>query len=117
MHALTLLRTGRHTQTIPHNTQDNLYRNPRYITENNNGDVLVSEGTHYALVVTTQTGVRRFSYKGPPPSESGLFPHGVCTDALSHILVCDPASHTVHMLSQDGEFLKYLMTVQSSDVA
>ena len=108
--------TGRHTKTIPQNTLDNLYRNPRYITENNNGDVLVSDGTHYALVVTTQAGVHRFSYKGPPPSESGLFPHGVCTDALSHILVCDPASHTVQMLSQDGAFLKYLLTIQSSDI-
>ena len=109
--------SGTNTQIIPHNKSDNLYRHPRFITENDNGDVVVSDGTHYAVVVTSRKGIHRFSYKGPPPSESGLFPHGVCTDALSHILVCDLTSHTIHMLSQDGEFLKYLLTVQSSDIA
>ncbi|XP_078330897.1 uncharacterized protein LOC144624798 [Crassostrea virginica] len=101
--------TGRHTQTIPANNANNmLYRDPHYITENNNGDVVVSSNYH-AVVVTSREGVHRFSYKGPP-SGSGLCSGAVCTDALFHILVCDLESNTIHMLSKDGEFLKYLLT-------
>ena len=37
--------TGKHKQTIPHNdnTPHTLYKSPRDITENNNGDVVVSD--------------------------------------------------------------------------
>ena len=55
--------TGNHTktishnniQTIPHNdnTPRTLYRKPTYITENINGDVVVSDASCYAVVVTT----------------------------------------------------------------
>ena len=102
--------TGKHTQTIPHNkTAQTLYRDPCYITENNNGDVVVSDISglnNGAVVVTTREGVHRFSYTGYPP-------RGVYTDALSNILVCDTLFRTVVMLSRDGEVLKYLLTVQS----
>lgn len=30
---------------------------------------------------------------------------GICTDALSHILVCDHKNKTVQMLDKDGQFL------------
>ena len=71
------------TQAIPKNiTKDNLYQNPRYITENNNGDVLVFDWDRCAVVVTSRKGIHRFSYTGPP-IEPALLPYGVCTDALS----------------------------------
>ena len=63
-----------------------------------------------AVVVTSGEGIHRFSYTGPPPSGSGLEPGGICTDALSNILVCDLTSGTVQLLSQNGKFLKYLLT-------
>ncbi|XP_078327696.1 uncharacterized protein LOC144623217 [Crassostrea virginica] len=107
-------KTGKHTQTIPdNNTLDDLYGKPLFITENNNGDVVVSDSGH-AVVVTSRKGVHRFSYTGHPPSGPQLCPEGVCTDALSHILVAD-AKSTIHMLSQDGEFLKYLLRNQSPE--
>ena len=98
-------------QTIPqNNTPDNLYWDPVYITENNNGDVVVSDEKHKAVVVTTRKGIHRFSYKGPPPLGSKLSPLGICTDTLSHILVCDSETSSVQMLSKDGAFLKYFLT-------
>ena len=103
----------RPTQTIPpKNTPDNLYQRPRFITENNNGDVVVSDCGRRAVVVTSSKGIHRFSYKGSLslPSGSQLVPRGVCTDALSHILVS--WTNTVQMLSEDGEFLKILLTYQ-----
>nr|XP_022289264.1 uncharacterized protein LOC111101188 [Crassostrea virginica] len=106
--------TGKYKQTIPHddNTPHILYKYPRYITENNNGDVLVSDGFREAVVVTSGEGVHRFSYTGPP-SGSGLLPQGICTDVMSHILVSDYWTFTVQMLDRDGQFLSYVLTRQT----
>nr|XP_034309969.1 uncharacterized protein LOC117680564 [Crassostrea gigas] len=103
-------QSGQLTQTIQHdNTGRRLYRLPNYITENNNGDVVVSDYKSGAVVVTERGGRHRFSYT-ESPSTSGLLPHGICTDALSHILVCDDVTKTVHMLNKDGQFLSHLLT-------
>lgn len=113
--------TGHLTQTIPFdNTTQTLYKNPRYITENHNTDVVVSDFdpiyNRGSVVVTSSEGKHRFSYTGPPQLESRLFPRGVCTDALSNILVCDYNTKTVHMLDQNGTFLKYLLTRDSPGI-
>nr|XP_022289273.1 uncharacterized protein LOC111101191 [Crassostrea virginica] len=107
--------TGKYKQTIPHNdnTPHTLYKDPWFITENNNGDVLVSDLSRHAVVVTSGEGVHRFSYTGPPPSGSRLLPAGICTDVMSHILVSDPITGTVQMLDRDGQFLSYVLTEQT----
>ncbi|XP_078312217.1 uncharacterized protein LOC111133292 isoform X3 [Crassostrea virginica] len=109
--------TGKRKHTIPHddNTPHTLYKYPLYITENNNGDVLVSDRWRHAVVVTSGEGVHRFSYTGPP-SGSGLDPQGICTDVMSHILVSDSNTGTVQMLDRDGQFLSYLLTTQSPGI-
>ncbi|XP_061190549.1 uncharacterized protein LOC133198472 [Saccostrea echinata] len=100
---------GRRVQTIQHNSAgQELYSKPRYITENRNGDVIVSDN-HRDVVVTDQRGKYRFSYSGPPPGPR-LYPYGVCTDALSHILVCDGTTYSVQMIDKDGHFLSRLLT-------
>ncbi|XP_052681676.1 uncharacterized protein LOC128162486 [Crassostrea angulata] len=102
-------QSGQLTQTIQHdNTGRGLYSIPRYITENNNGDVVVSDWLS-GVVVTERGGKHRYSYTGPP-SGSVLQPCGICTDALSHILVCDSKTNTVQMLDKDGQFLSHLLT-------
>uniref|UniRef100_K1Q913 Tripartite motif-containing protein 3 n=1 Tax=Magallana gigas TaxID=29159 RepID=K1Q913_MAGGI len=99
---------GQLTQTIQHdNTGLELYSVPHYITENMNGDVVVSDSS--AVVVTEREGRHHFSYTGHP-SGSGLRPRGICTDALSHILVCDGRTKTVQMIDRDGQFLSHLLT-------
>nr|XP_022312680.1 uncharacterized protein LOC111117747 [Crassostrea virginica] len=111
--------TGKRKQTIPHNdnTPHDLYKYPWNITENNNGDVLVSDIDLIfnlgAVVVTSGEGVHRFTYTGPPPSGSGLDPGGICTDVMSHILVSDSNTHTVQMLDRDGQFLSCVLTPQT----
>ncbi|XP_065937096.1 uncharacterized protein [Magallana gigas] len=106
-------QSGQLTQTIQyHNTGQGLYSIPHYITENNNGDVVVSDSINImfgTVVVTERGGRHRFSYTGPP-SGSRLDPIGICTDALSHILVCDSRTNTVQMLDKDGQFLSHLLT-------
>ena len=107
--------TGQQLLSIQrNNTGHNLYRDPLYITENNNGDIIVSDWitiSRGAVVVTERGGRHRFSYTGPP-SGSSLEPCGICTDALSHILVCDYKTRTVQMIDKDGQFLSLLLTQQ-----
>nr|XP_022287565.1 uncharacterized protein LOC111100196 [Crassostrea virginica]XP_022287566.1 uncharacterized protein LOC111100196 [Crassostrea virginica]XP_022287568.1 uncharacterized protein LOC111100196 [Crassostrea virginica]XP_022287569.1 uncharacterized protein LOC111100196 [Crassostrea virginica] len=109
--------TGKYKQTIPQddNTPHDLYKYPRYITENNNGDVLVSDWHREAVVVTSGEGVHRFSYTGHP-SGSRLEPRGICTDVMSHILVSDDDTRRVQMLDRDGQFLSYVLTRQTPGI-
>lgn len=96
-------------QTIQHDiTGLELYSKPIYITENNNGDVIVSD-TPGAVVVTDHEGRHRFSYTGHPPG-SGFGSCGVCTDTFSQILVCDHKNESIHIINKDGQFLSHLLT-------
>ncbi|XP_056004130.1 uncharacterized protein LOC125661064 [Ostrea edulis] len=102
--------SGQHMLTIQYNNTGNkLYSDPHYITENKNGDIIVSDALRGAVVVTERGGKHRFSYRGPP-SQSSLDPWGICSDARSHILVCDYKTHTVQMIDKDGHFLCLLLT-------
>ncbi|XP_061167599.1 protein PML-like [Saccostrea echinata] len=102
-------KTGKELQNIQRdNKGQGLYRIPRYITENINGDICTSDYWK-GVVVVNKSGQHRFSYTG---QESGFDPYGICTDVLGHILVCDVISNTVHLLDQDGQFLSLLLTQQ-----
>ncbi|XP_061186284.1 uncharacterized protein LOC133194321 [Saccostrea echinata] len=100
---------GQCIQTIQqNNTGQGLYRHPFFITENCNGDLIVSDWSRGAVVVTEHRGRYRNCYTGPP-SGTGLSPRGVCTDALSNILVCDAITYTVQMIDKDGNFLTLIL--------
>ncbi|XP_062609635.1 uncharacterized protein LOC134271457 [Saccostrea cucullata] len=106
---------GQHIQTIQQNSRgQDIYSYPKYITENNNGDIVVSDFNN-GVVVTEVGGKYRFSYTGPP-SKSGLDPLGICTDALSHILVCDGYTRAVHMIDKDGHFLSMLPLTKQQNI-
>ena len=105
---------GQLIQTIPHSdVSHSPFQCPRYITENNNGDVVVSDCD--SVVVTSSEGTYGFSYTGPA-SKSGFFPGVICTDSFSNILVCDLSTSTVHMLNKDGQFLSVLLTHKSPGI-
>ncbi|XP_062589330.1 uncharacterized protein LOC134250981 [Saccostrea cucullata] len=95
------------------NKGENLYGDPKYLTKNCNGDIIVSDYNLSAVVVVDAGGKHRFSYTGPPSGsglQQGLRPTGICTDALSHILVVDNLTDTVQMIDKDGHFLSLLLT-------
>lgn len=102
-------QTGQLIDTMQQsNTGNGLFKDPRYIAENNNGDIAVSD-SETVVIVTDRGGTHRFSYTGHPLG-SKLMPRGICTDALSHILVCDQITDTVQMIDRDGHFLSFLLT-------
>ncbi|XP_062597040.1 uncharacterized protein LOC134258494 [Saccostrea cucullata] len=81
---------------------------PTYITENKNGDIWVSDIEREAVVVMDKSGQHRFYYRGQ--HQSYFDPHGICTDILGQVLVCDVSNSSVHLLDQDGQFLRLLLT-------
>ncbi|XP_062606357.1 uncharacterized protein LOC134268181 [Saccostrea cucullata] len=86
-----------------------------YITENINGDICTSDSSSGIVVVVTRTGENRFTYFGQKP-QYRIWPRGICTDVLGHILVCngyqtfDENYSSVHLLDINGQFLSFLLT-------
>ncbi|XP_061191798.1 uncharacterized protein LOC133200077 [Saccostrea echinata] len=82
----------------------------KYITENRNLDICVADNEVSAIVVVNQTGEFRFRYTGYQSTtmkNSSDF-WGIATDTQSQILTTDCSNHCVHILDQDGQFLRYI---------
>ncbi|XP_078327994.1 uncharacterized protein LOC144623458 [Crassostrea virginica] len=77
-----------------------------FMSENNNGDVCVSDVNADAVVVVDKTGRVRFRYDGKPARREKSFdPRDIVTDALSQIIVTDNYNNCLHILDQNGQFL------------
>nr|XP_022312777.1 E3 ubiquitin-protein ligase TRIM36-like [Crassostrea virginica] len=78
-----------------------------YMSENNNRDVCVSDANADTVVVVDKTGRVRFRYDGTPARRDLSFdPRGKVTDALSQIIVTDVNNDCLHILDQNGQFLR-----------
>nr|XP_034334042.1 uncharacterized protein LOC117691652 [Crassostrea gigas] len=81
-----------------------------HITENRNLDICVTDNTAQAVVVVNQAGELRFRYTGPSTSGSlqRIDLRDITTDSQCRILILERVFHRIHIIDQDGHFLRYI---------
>ena len=87
---------------------------PLYVTQNGNSDVCVVNMYVVAqdewrghVCVFYEDGGFKFKYSG----HSGeFFPYGLCCDSVCNIISVNQHDDTIHVVSSEGLFLKYLFT-------
>ncbi|XP_062604642.1 uncharacterized protein LOC134266412 [Saccostrea cucullata] len=89
-----------------------LFTSPYRVSQNSNSDICVvnlTKGATGELVILSTSGRMKSVFRGQNLTEN-FYPTSVVCDSLCNILVTDRASKNIHLLSPDGEFLKFILT-------
>lgn len=81
----------------------------KYISENKNMDICVSDCFARTVVVVSNAGKFKFIYPGFSSTMKLFNPHGITTDSQSRILIADYQNNCVHVIDQSGQFLFYII--------
>nr|XP_034327002.1 uncharacterized protein LOC117689525 [Crassostrea gigas] len=99
--------TGIVLQEIQYDSQcQPLYKQAEYITENVNGDIIVTDWQKNAVIAVDRLGIFRYSYLGKHNNFKAL---SVATDSNGHVIITDRPGNKIHMLDRDGRFLRYII--------
>lgn len=89
-----------------------LYRDPRYITESKpNGDICVTDTIRKILIAVESSGKYKYSYS-KSYDDLKFNPQNICADSEGRLLLLDVGQQTsiIHVLSADGQFLRFVMS-------
>nr|XP_011439546.2 uncharacterized protein LOC105336787 [Crassostrea gigas]XP_011439547.2 uncharacterized protein LOC105336787 [Crassostrea gigas]XP_011439549.2 uncharacterized protein LOC105336787 [Crassostrea gigas] len=96
--------TGTVLQEIQYDSQcQSLYKLAIYITENVNGDIIVTDWKKKAVIAVDRLGLFGYSYSGVQKCSA------ITTDSVGHVIVTDIQGDKIHMLNRDGRFLRYII--------
>ncbi|XP_078331346.1 uncharacterized protein LOC144625131 [Crassostrea virginica] len=85
------------------------YNYIKYLSENRNSDICVTDCDAGAVLVVSAAGKLRFRYTGPPSTPRESFrPYRITTDSQANILKSDFDHHRIHVMNKDGLFLRYI---------
>ncbi|XP_056016759.1 uncharacterized protein LOC130053474 [Ostrea edulis] len=100
--------TSTTTRTQYNDNGKPIYFDPDFVTENKNLDFVVSNSNTKTVMVVDKEGKFRFNYNGN--LKKSFSPRGVATENMCNILIADRDNHVIHIIDQNGQFLRYIDT-------
>ena len=94
--------TGTVLQEIQYDSQQPLYQAPWYITENINGDFIVTDNKKKQIIAVDRHGLIKYSYFGENSASS------LDTNSFGHVFITDFTGDKIHVLGMDGKFMRYI---------
>lgn len=81
-----------------------LYEDATYITENVNGDIIVTDKKRKAVIAVDRLGIFQYIYSGKNQS---FKPVSIASDSVGHVIIADNVGQ-IHILDIYGLFLGYI---------
>ncbi|XP_013388286.1 tripartite motif-containing protein 3 [Lingula anatina] len=98
------------TATIKENKSREIFAGPYSVAYMSTGDLVVGDLSQIQVHILSYAGEPKHAYTVLGPDNNKGQPYGVCADRYNNIFVADHNNHCIHVVSAEGNFVKYLVT-------